>query len=453
MSIALEVYSAPTFSTCSGLSLMSKPFSEQFYDFLTEDDEPKACSAIPEEACESSPKNFTLNVFNGTLTKLAEKIISPDLTLSWIMQSLGASSALIGMLVPVKDAGSLLPQLIVSGSIRKYSIRKYFWVTAAVVQALCWAIAAYLVYSEAAHLPLFLVVLLGVFSMASGVGSISFKDVLAKTIDKQVRGQALSYRSTFGGLLGLVAGVLLLIYVKDQADNGVFALLFLIASVLWLGAAVLFSFIDETKGATEGGRNPFEESKQGFRLIAEDADFRKFLIVRAMLMAIPLIQPFYVISAKSFEASNWSLLGLLMLVSGLAQILSSPIWGKIADQSSARLMRISALVAAIGIAAAMLLNNWSEDLSVYYFLPVLFINGVAYAGARLARKTYLVDYAPDEKRPTYVSIANTAIGLFTLVAASFGLVSNFFGLYAQFIFFLAMLVVAFTLSFKLKKVE
>ena len=187
MSIALEVYSAPTFSTCSGLSLMSKPFSEQFYDFLTEDDEPKACSAIPEEACESSPKNFTLNVFNGTLTKLAEKIISPDLTLSWIMQSLGASSALIGMLVPVKDAGSLLPQLIVSGSIRKYSIRKYFWVTAAVVQALCWAIAAYLVYSEAAHLPLFLVVLLGVFSMASGVGSISFKDVLAKTIDKQVR--------------------------------------------------------------------------------------------------------------------------------------------------------------------------------------------------------------------------------------------------------------------------
>lgn len=432
---------------------MSKDFSDQFYDFLTEEDEPRACSAIPDEACESSPKNFTLNVFNGTLTKLAEKIISPDLTLSWVMQNLGASAGLIGMLVPVKDAGSLLPQLIVSGKIRSYSIRKYFWVVSAIVQAICWAVAAFFIYREVDNLPILLVALLAVFSMASGVASISFKDVLAKTIDKKVRGQALSYRSTFGGVMGLAAGVLLILYVKEKANTEVFALLFLVASILWFAAALLFNFIDEPRGATEGGRNPIDELKEGAKLISNDIDFRRFLIVRAMLMAIPLIQPFYVLSAEKFEASTWSLLGLLMLVSGLAQIISSPIWGKVADQSSPRLMRLSALVGVLGIVSAIVMRNFTEDLNVLYFLPVLFINGVAYAGARLARKTYLVDFAPEDDRPTYVSIANTSIGVFTLIAASFGLIGNYFGLNAQFAFFFAMLMVAFFLSFKLKNVE
>src|SRR5690242_348103 len=93
---------------------------ERFYDFLIEEDEPRACKAIPEEACTNLPFNFTLNVTNGTITKLAEKIISPNLTLAWIMQFFGASAALIGAIVPVKDAGSLLPQLFVSGKIRAF---------------------------------------------------------------------------------------------------------------------------------------------------------------------------------------------------------------------------------------------------------------------------------------------------------------------------------------------
>ena len=88
----------------------------------------------------------------------------------------------------------------------------------------------------------------------------------------------------------------------------------------------------------------------------------------------------------------------------------------------------------------------------FYFLPVFFIHGIAYAGARLSRKTYLVDYAPEDERPTYVSVANTAIGIFTLIAAGFGFVSQLFGLTAQLVFFVILLVAAIILSFRLKSV-
>jgi MFS family permease len=427
---------------------------EKFYDYLIEEDEPRACKAIPEEACTNVPRNFTLNIANGTLTKLAEKIISPNLTLAWIMDFFGASSAMIGALVPIKDAGSLLPQLAVSGKIRSFSIRKNFWAISALVQGLCWlAATGHIFFSDEHTFPIAMLVLLAVFSVASGVASVAYKDVIGKTIPKNTRGQMLSYRSTFGGILSLIAGVILVFFIREEADKSIYGFMFLFAASLWFIASILFFMIKEEKGATNGGRNPLQEVKAGIQLIIEEANFRNFLFTRAFLMAVPLLQPFYVLMAKDIGDTDWSFLGYLIIINGLANVLSSPFWGKIADQSSTRLMRISSFISIVGGIFALLfyfVSDW--NLGFFAFLPVFFINGIAYSGARLSRKTYLVDYAPEDERPTYVSVANTFIGLFTLVAAGFGVVAELFGLPAQIIFFMSLLVLAVVLSFRLKKV-
>lgn len=427
---------------------------ERFYDYLIEEDEPRACKAIPDEACTNVPKNFSLNIANGTLTKLAEKIISPNLTLAWIMDFFGASSAMVGVLVPIKDAGSLLPQLAVSGKIRSYQVRKNFWAVSALVQGLCWlAASGHIFLGDERTFPIAMLVLLGVFSVASGVASVAYKDVVGKTIPKTARGQMLSYRSTFGGILSLIAGVVLVFFIQGQADKNVYGFMFLFASALWFVASLLFFMIEEENGATKGGRTPLQEVKEGLELIKKESDFRNFLFTRALLMAIPLLQPFYVLVAKDIENTSWSLLGYLIVVNGLANVLSSPFWGKIADQSSTRLMRIASFIAIGGGVFALLFYFASEwNLGFYAFLPVFFINGIAYSGARLSRKTYLVDYAPSDNKATYVSVANTFIGLFTLVAAGFGVIAEFFGLPTQIIFFMSLLVLAILLSFKLKRV-
>jgi len=433
---------------------MAEKLEDRFYDYLIEEDEPRACKAIPDEACTHVPKNFTLNIANGTLTKLAEKIISPSLTLAWIMDFFGASSAMVGALVPVKDAGSLLPQLAVSGKIRSFAVRKYFWAISALVQGLCWlAAAGHIFFGDEKTFPMAMLVLLAVFSVASGVASVAYKDVIGKTIPKSTRGQMLSYRSTFGGVLSLAAGVILVFFIQGQADQSIYGFMFLSASLLWFAASVLFFMINEEKGATKGGRTPLKEIKAGVDLIKGEKDFRNFLFTRALLMAIPLLQPFYVLVVKDIDETRWSLLGYLIIVNGLANVLSSPFWGRIADQSATRLMRISSFISIGGGVFALLFYFASDwNLGFYAFLPVFFINGIAYSGARLSRKTYLVDYAPSDNKATYVSVANTFIGLFTLVAAGFGTVAEIFGLPAQIIFFMSLLVLAILLSFKLKKV-
>lgn len=432
---------------------MSK--TEEFYEFLTEDSDARVCESIPDSKCTNVPKNFTLNIINGSLTKLAEKLISPGITLPWILSFLGAPVVLIGMLVPVKDVGSLLPQLLVSGKLRGKKKRKPYWVAAGLIQATCLMLSAVLLATleDKIFVSFSIVFLFLVFSIASGVGSVSFKDVTGKTVPKGQRGQMLSFRSTFGGSLALIAGGGLVFFLKGEDSKWLYISLFVIASLLWYAASFLFHRIEEKPGATEGGKTPLNELKTGAKLLKEDSSYRNFIITRALLMAIPLLNPFFILLAKDVSNNNWNYLGYLIVIGSLAQMLSSPFWGKIADTSSLRLMRISAALSILSIVYALVfIYSDFNFLNFYYFLPVIFINGIAYAGARLSRKTYIIDYAPEEKRPTYVSVANTIIGLFTIIAASFGMIAEYFGLAYQFWFFLLLLTGCILLSFTLKRV-
>lgn len=432
---------------------MSKKY--KFYEYLTENTDSRICKSIPDSDCTHVPKNFTLNVANGSLTKLAEKIISPNLTLAWILSFLSAPVFLIGMLVPIKDVGSLLPQLIVSGKIRSFSIRKNFWTISAFVQSFCMFLSGLLVYlypnqSFTAYLIVFLVL---IFSIASGVGSVSFKDVTGKTIPKGQRGQMLSYRSTFGGILALVAGLILVFFIEGENSSLTYSLLFVIAGILWFFAAILFHNIQEEPGSTKGGRSPIDEVKEGVSIIRKDTNFRNFLFTRALLMTIPLLQPFYVILANKYSGDNWKNLGFLIIISSIAQIISSPIWGRLSDKSSLLVLRLASGFALFGIAYAIFILLSDLEFSFYWMLPLFFINAIAYAGARLSRKTYLVDYSPEDERPTYVAMASTIIGIFTIITASFGLIADQFGLLYQFIFFATLLILCVIISYQLKNIH
>ena len=57
-----------------------------------------------------------------------------------------------------------------------------------------------------------------------------------------------------------------------------------------------------------------------------------------------------------------------------------------------------------------------------------FLIGIAHAGVRIGRKTYLVDMATMETRATYVAVSNTAIGAVLLAGGVFGIVAGVIGI-------------------------
>jgi len=427
--------------------------TEKIYDSITGEGEARACDAIAETACVEAPGNFTKNAINGFCTKFAEQLTSPGVVIPWVFSLLNVSIGVTGLLVPMKNIGSLLPQLLVSAKIRGYAIRKYFWTLAGLVQGVMLLLMALSIYkSEADTAGLIIVSCLFIYSMASGVGSIAFKDVLGKTIPKGKRGKLLATRATGGGILTILSGIYFYFFLLGNDDRTTYALLFVVAAVLWFIAALLFATITEEKGAQEGGRTPISEFKKGSFLLKDDINFRNFLIVRALLIAIPVAQPFFIMHASEMFGVNLQGLGLFVLIVGISNALSSPFWGKSADKSKKLQMAIAALIGIMTLFYASVFEKLPDTVqNIYVYSPIFFLIIMAHAGARLGRKTYLVDYAPKAERPLYVSVANTLIGIVALVTAGVGFIAQVFSIYVLFYFLISLLIIALVMIPLLKR--
>jgi MFS family permease len=273
------------------------------------------------------------------------------------------------------------------------------------------------------------VLLLAVFSIASGVGSVAFSDVMGKTVPKGRRGRLLAVRATSGGGLALIAGFFLRQYVGAESDVTPYLILLGTAALLWFLAALLFAAIEEEPGATEGGRNALKEAQAGWQLLQEQPGFRHFIVARAFLLTVELAIPFYALYARRLIQEDVGNLGIFVMAASLAAVLSSPLWGRFADRSSRTVMAWGGGMAVLTGVYALLFGALPAELqTALVYAPVFLLIGFARAGVRLGRKTYLVDGAPQKEMPLYVALSNSLIGALTLLGSGLGLIAELLGL-------------------------
>ena len=393
-----------------------------------EDATERACKAIPDEQCTSVPRNFVLNVLNGSCTKLAEQLASPTLVLPWLVSSLGAPVWAVGWFVPVKQAGSMIPQLAVAARIRSLARRKWAWAGAGAFQGIVLlSMAAAVLMAPPDMAAWVMLVMFALFSVASGVGSVAFQDVTGKTVPKGVRGRMLANRASIGGALTLVAAVILKFVIGEDGGAEVYAALVAAAAVLWLASALFFAVIDEQPGAQEGGRDMLGEVQAGLRLFREDPGFSRYLGMRiALLISVELAPPYFALLAQQSQDGSLASLGILIFAVGFANMVSSRVWGSLADQSARKVCVLSGVV-GIGAVAAALISAYAVPgaYAIWAFGAVFVVAGIAEAGVRLGRKTYLVDAAPKDERPLYTALSNTLAGLVALAAGGIGVIAYF----------------------------
>lgn len=369
---------------------------------------------------------YLLNVANGACTKLAEKLAGPDLVLPWLLGAFAAPAGIAATLMPAKQAGSLLPQLLVSGWIRTRPRRKWVWVGAGLFQALCLTA---MVFAAALMPPVpagwSIAGLLLLFSIASGCGSVAFQDVTPKTVPEGARGRMLANRAAIGGALTLATGVWLSTGRHGAEDLGLLLGLVGAAGLLWAAAAILFAAIPEEPSDPGKGRDPAAEIRRGLELLRTVPGFRRFLIARTALLSVEVATPIYVLYAQRQAGGELGDLGLYMVAVGLAAVVSSPFWGAVADRSARKVMTLSAgLGCAVAALALLLPTILHDDVLHWSFAAVFLVLGVAEAGVRLGRKTYLADGAPEDERPLYVAFSNTAAGLIALAFMGLGIVAE-----------------------------
>ncbi len=397
---------------------------------LTNEEDARVCTDISEAACRETPGNFLLLLAAYFLTKLGDAIANPKTVLAWVTSAVGAPAAFLGFLVPIRESGSLIPQLFIAGFIRRLPVRKWVWVAGSVVQAAAIAgLGLVATTLQGAQAGWAIIGLLIVFSLARGFCSVASKDVLGKTVPKTRRGRLTGWSASAAGLLTVGVGFVLITPALQANNAALFGPMLAAAATTWLLAALVYSLVREVAGETGGGGNAILEAIRRLAILRSDLAFRKFVVTRALLMCSALSAPFYVALAQRGLGSPTYLLGLFIVAGGVASLVSAPAWGQFADRSSRQVMIIAALLTSgTGFVVFVIDRFFAESISVAWYVPVAyFVLSLAHSGVRVGRKTYVVDLASGNRRTDYVAVSNTVIGVLLLITGAIGTLAPVIG--------------------------
>ncbi|HMA97968.1 MAG TPA: MFS transporter [Wenzhouxiangella sp.] len=396
---------------------------ERVYQALVNEEDARVCKDIEDAACRVVPGNFLLQVFTQFFTKLGDAIANPKTVLAWMLSALGAPGVFTAFLVPIRESGSLIPQLVIASFVRQQPIRKWTFVVGCLLQGLAvLAMAAVAMTLTGTAAGIALIAALVVFSLARGLCSVASKDVLGKTVPKTRRGRVSGWSESLAGAITIVVGVVLLLDLGQDDSMATYLILLAAAGGLWFLAAGVYSLIRELPGSTDGGGNALNDALKRLRLLASDPPFRRFVMARSLLLCSALSAPFFIMLAHEQTQGALLVLGLFVIADGLAKLVSAPFWGQFADRSSRQVMILAGgSSAAVGLVLVGIVQMVPAAAASQWLYPAFFfLLAIAHAGVRLGRKTYLVDLAGGNKRTDYVSVSNTVIGVVLLLTGSIG---------------------------------
>lgn len=409
--------------------------TEKIYSALVQRN-PDAEAELPDQVRTNLPRNSLRLVAANALQSSGDQTVNASTVLPWLFNALGVPAALIGLLVPIRESGSMLPQAFLTPWILQVRHRKWVFVTGALVQAASVSVMA--LAAATGHgltAGLIIVAALTVFSLGRSLCSISSKDVQGRIAPKGQRGQINGLATTASGLVAITLGLGVRFFGGDDLAAGQLAWLLGAGALLWVLVAVLYSGIHEPAGEPPEPRAPDASNwfMQSVTLLREDRPFRNFVAVRGLLLVSSLSPPFVVSLSVRSGAEGLAGLGGFIVASGLAALLGGRIFGRFADRSSRRLMTFGAS-AASGIVITLVLIVSITDVgggSVWAYL--LFVAGyflltLTHTGVRVGRKTYVIDMAEGDQRTTYVAVSNSAMGLILLTVGGISSVLATFGL-------------------------
>ena len=235
-------------------------------------------------------------------------------------------------------------------------------------------------------------------SLGRSACSLTVKDMEADVAKKRERGNLIGVASTVSGVVTLVIAIPLVIYDGTLTSN--ILLVVLCASMLAFILTLICVWPIKT-------RVEVENSPQNTFSINFDTTIYKFIFVRGLFVHSALVAPYFMIERNGDVKE---LLPIYIGAEATAALLSSIIWGKIADKSAKLTLRLSGLL-ALGACVGLLF--WQTS-SIVTSALLFFVLSVAHAGVRTGRKTYSLDVKEGHDRTELVGFSNTAIGIILL---------------------------------------
>ncbi|MER0106639.1 MULTISPECIES: MFS transporter [unclassified Corynebacterium] len=376
-----------------------------------------------------SNSNARYFIWSNGLQNLGDQIVASKTVLPALFNAAGVPAFFTGLLTPIRESGSMLPQAALTPWVTTHRARKRLWMIGSTGQAISAAVIALAAFFiRGAWLGVIVLLALAALSLFRALCSIAGKDVQARTISKGQRGRVTGSATALGGGATLLAGVIL--FLLGDLTISTMGIVLLVGASTWAIATRVFSHVEEP--VPEGEQEGIDKSwwSDTWKLFTDDAQFRNFVIVRALLLVSALSTAFIVLLHDDLSG----VFGFV-IASGLASLIGGRVSGIFSDKSSKNTMAAGAAASSVIILLIVASSHWASDAVNAWVMPLgFFAVNLAHTSVRVARKTYVVDMAGGDKRTQYVGAANTMMGIILLIVGGISSVIALAGPEAALIF-------------------
>ncbi len=397
--------------------------------------------------------NFCVNLAESSICFVGKGLVSYQTFLPVFLSLFTDSKILIGLVGTLIPVGTLLPQILIAPWIETLERKKGTVIWLALVEKLIYLGLGGLAYFSFRMPRQLLIGLLlticALVGISGGITQVGWGELMATIFPVQTRGRYFGTSALVGGFLTALSAYLAGIVLSRYEVPTNYALIFFAGFCLIIFSWTFLFWIREPpplpaqrKRAAQGG------FLRGLAdILKEDCQFRSFLVAQGTAvfggMALPFVTVF---GWERFNLDGYHL-GLLTTSLVLGNTLASPVFGWLGDWLGHR----KALVIATGCQALGLVLT-VMTLSTPLLYCAVFLLGASRATAWVNVPPLVYEYAPLQRRPTYIGLSSSVFGfLMTIIPLAGGRVAQVYGYGALFTLSTLVSVVALVAYLKIVK--
>lgn len=364
--------------------------------------------------------NFTVNLLEGASFWIGLSFVSATTIVPLFISKLTDSPFPVGLAAVIAQGGWFLPQLFTANYVERlprvkpvvvnvgfFSERLPVWL---------FILAALL---AARSRPLALILFLFAyawFNLGAGVIATSWQDLLARCFPVERRGRFLGTTFFVGTAVGAAAGFLSGRLLEGAPFPTNFVYTFAVAAV---AIAVSWFLLALTREPLQARTAPRQSTRQFWaempRILANDKNFRSFLVARLLLALSDMGFGFVTVAAISRWDVADSMVGGFTAALLLGQTAGNLFFGLLADRRGHKLsLELAGLLTAMAFSLA-----WLAPDPLWY-LGVFALLGFREGARILSGILVTLEFSAPERRPTYVGMTNTAVGVISMIGPLLG---------------------------------
>ena len=370
------------------------------------------------ERVEFVERNFRWNAFvnlmDGALYWLALSFISAGTIVPLFISKLTTSTVPIGVAAMIAQAGWSLPQLFTANWAERLPWRKAMVANLGiVVERLPFWILVVAAAASAKRPGLSLGLFLAAYgwrTMGGGAMGPAWQDMIARVIPLDRRGRFWGLSSSLGVGSGVAGSLLSAWLLRTLPFPDSFVALFALAASL---VTISWFFLAQTREPPQRVTAPRLSQRQFLAavpgLVRQDRPFRRFLIARSVLALAAMGSGFVTVAALRRWAVSDATVGLYTTTVLVGQTIGNLVFGWMGDRyGHKRSLEWGAV--AYGGAFAL---AWLAPTPAWYY-AVFVLLGIAAGAMVVSGMMVVLEFCGPERRPTYVGIGNTVVGVASL---------------------------------------